>query len=220
MTKENDKVILLIDSHALIHRAYHALPPNIVTSKGEQVNAVYGFTKILLEVLEKFHPEYVVAAIDKGKAQVRIEKFADYKAQRKPLESELLNQIPRVYDVLKALNIPTIGVDGFEADDVIGTISEKLLQEKLKKIIVTGDQDLFQLIRDDVTVLMAGTNFSKSMLYTEKEVKAKLGFGPEFVVDFKALKGDTSDNIPGVKGIGDKTASELIRTYGHLDQIY
>ncbi|MBN1916221.1 DNA polymerase I [Candidatus Dojkabacteria bacterium] len=219
MAKGLRGTILLIDSHALVHRAYHAFPPNIATTKGEQVNAVYGFTKLLLEVLEKFHPEYVVAAFDR-KPTVRLSQYANYKAQRPEVDTELRNQFPRVKEIVKAFNIPILEVEGFEADDVIGTIVEKFNGGKYEKIIVTGDKDIFQLVDNDTKVYMSGGSFSQSQLYTAEEVKEKMGFGPDFVVDFKALKGDPSDNIPGVKGIGDKGATDLITKFGHLDNIY
>ncbi len=219
MTTNDKDTILLIDSHAIIHRAYHAFPLNIVTSSGETVNAVYGFTKIVLEVLERFKPKYVVAAIDVSGPLIRLEQFADYKGTRKKMDDLLANQIPRVNEVLETMNIPVIGITGYEADDVIGTLVKRL-DGQLHKIIVTGDKDIFQLVHDDVKVFMAGTNFSKSQLYDAEGVKERMGFGPEYVIDFKAIKGDPSDNIPGIKGIGDKGAIDLITQFGHLDDIY
>ena len=210
---------LLIDVHALVHRAYHAYPPNL-SADGVQVNAVYGFTSMLLEVIGKFHPEYLVACVDLGKSTERIKMFPEYKATRKPTEQELLDQLPIVHEVLEAFDVPIFGKDGYEADDLIGTVvNDPKINGGLEKIIVTGDKDIFQLVDDDTQVYLSGSAFSSSKLYNAEEVKKKMGFGPDFVIDYKALRGDPSDNIPGVKGIGDKGALELLNSFGHLDDI-
>jgi DNA polymerase I len=220
MQSEKD-IFLLIDSHAIIHRAYHAIPPSIKTTKGVQVNAVYGFTSILLEVLHKFKPKYIICAFDSKGPTVRKQEYKEYKAQRKEIDKELVAQFPIVKEVVRAFGIPILEKDGYEADDILGTLSELTLDSpSLTKIIVTGDQDILQLIRDDVKVYKSGSRFSESKLFGASEVKEKYKFGPEYVIDYKALRGDPSDNIPGVKGVGDKTAVELICEFGHLDQIY
>lgn len=219
-TNNNKDVFLLVDSNALVHRAYHAFPPSLtISSTGQQVNAVFGFTKLLLEVLEKFRPKYAVCAFDSSKPTLRHAEYVGYKAHRKPLDSELVSQFPHAYKVVEAFNIPLYKIDGFEADDIIGTLASKI-GDDIQKIIVTGDADLLQLVDESTFSYMAGFAFKNSKLYNIDEVKNRYGFGPEYVTDFKAIKGDPSDNIPGVKGIGDKGATSLIQQFGHLDKIY
>ncbi len=220
LKKDTDKFVL-VDVNALVHRAYHAYPETL-SSNGIQTNAVFGFSVLLLEVLEKFHPEYVVCCMDVGKAKERLKLFPDYKATRKPMDPELATQLPLVQEVIEAFNLKIYAKDGYEADDMIGSIiSKKKIENNpnLETIIVTGDKDIFQLVDHNTYVYMAGSSFSKSNLYGVEEVKVKMGFGPEFVVDYKAIRGDASDNIPGVKGIGDKGALDLITKYGHLENI-
>lgn len=217
--EDKKEKFLLIDVHALVHRAYHAYPAHL-SSDGVQTNAVYGFTSMLLEVIEKFEPGYLVACVDEGKPTERIKLFEGYKATRKPTDQELLDQLPIVHEVLEAFDVPIFGKEGFEADDLIGTVvNDPNINGGIEKIIVTGDKDIFQLVDDDTKVYLAGSAFSKSKLYNASEVKKKMGFGPEYVVDYKALRGDPSDNIPGVKGIGDKGAIGLIESFGHLETI-
>ncbi len=219
-------VLLLIDSHAIIHRAYHAFPPTLRTTKGEQVNAVYGFTSILLEVLQKFHPEYLACAFDSPGPTQRHDMFVEYKIHRPKPDDEFLSQLPRINDVVEAINIPVFRVPGFEADDILGTIANKNYTdkngEKVEIIIATGDKDLLQLVRPGVKVYISatGNRFAKSILYDEEEVKKRMGFAPALVVDYKSLRGDPSDNIPGVAGIGEKTATNLIQEYGTLEEIF
>lgn len=220
MNKQKNNKFLLIDAHAIIHRAYHAFPPNISTRKGTQVNAVYGFTSILLGVLKKFDPKYVICAFDSKGPTVRHKKFEEYKATRKKPDDEMIEQIPIIHRIVKAFNIPIFMKQGYEADDILGTLVNEEDTDELEKIIVTGDQDIFQLVDEGTEVFLSGTKFSKSKLYGIKEVKDKFGFSPDFVIDYKALKGDPSDNIPGIKGVGDKTAKKLIGNFGHLDDIY
>ncbi|MBN1332090.1 DNA polymerase I [Candidatus Dojkabacteria bacterium] len=212
-------IFLLIDVHALVHRAYHAYPAHL-SSGGVQTNAVFGFTTMLLEVIDKFHPEYLVACVDMGKSTERLKIYPEYKATRKPTEQELLDQLPIVHEVLDAFDVPIFGQKGYEADDLIGTVvNDPKIDGHLEKIIVTGDKDIFQLVNKDTKVYLSGSAFSKSKLYDAAEVKKKMGFGPEYVIDYKALRGDPSDNIPGVAGIGDKGALELLNKFGHLDKI-
>ncbi|MBD3280963.1 DNA polymerase I [Candidatus Dojkabacteria bacterium] len=218
-TSNNKDAFLLIDVHALVHRAYHAYPAHL-RANGLQTNAVYGFTSMLLEVIDKFKPKYLVACIDEGKSTERLKIYPKYKATRKPTDQELLDQLPIVHEVLGAFDVPMFGKEGYEADDLIGTVvNDPKINGGLEKIIVTGDKDIFQLVDDDTKVYLSGSAFSKSKLYDAKEVKKKMGFGPEYVVDYKALRGDPSDNIPGVRGIGEKGAQELLASFGHLDEI-
>lgn len=214
------KRLVLIDANSIIHRAYHAYPPQLATSKGEQTNAVYGFATILLKVIEDLVPDYLACAFDVPKPTVRHKKFVDYKKHRKPYDKELVSQFPRVKQVLEAFSIPIIEVEGFEADDVIGTIESQRNVQKLEKIIVTGDQDIFQLVDSDTKVYLSGRNFRDSRLFGPKDVEKKIGLKPEQVVDYKALFGDPSDNIPGVKGIGKTGAVKLIWKHKSLEGIY
>lgn len=217
----NKNTLVLIDAHAIIHRAYHAFPNTLKTKAGEHINAVFGFTRILLEVLEKFKPEYVMVAFDSKGPTFRHGKYDQYKATRKKIDPELIEQFPRVKEVVEAFNIPMLAKPTYEADDILGCIVTDKKCENLDKIIVTGDHDILQLIPNPNTrVYIAGTAFSGAKLYDAQMVKDRYKFGPEFIVDYKALRGDTSDNIPGVKGIGEKTATDLILKFGHLEQIY
>lgn len=224
-TKRNNmtdkETFVLIDAHAIIHRAYHAFPATLRDKKGEQVNAVYGFSRILLEVIQKFKPKYLICAFDSKGPTFRHKKYVEYKAQRKKTDDELIEQFPKVRDIVKAFNIPVIALQGYEADDILGTIVTNKQCENMEKIIVTGDHDLLQLmVYPNIKVYISGTSFSKSMLYDVEAVKTRYKFGPEFITDYKGLRGDTSDNIPGVKGVGEKTATELILSLGHLEDIY
>lgn len=218
--------LMLIDGHALAYRAYHAFPP-LTTKDGELVNAVYGFSRILLTVLRDLKCDHLCVCFDLPKPTFRHVKFASYKAQRDEMPTDLRTQIERIKTVVTTLNIPTYAVEGFEADDVIGTISNQAIEGKLdhtkieKVIIVTGDRDAFQLVTDSIHVYLPPR--SKDAFYTElgpEEVKERMGITPEQIVDYKALAGDASDNIPGVKGVGDKTAVRLLQAFGTAEGIY
>ncbi len=220
MTLNRDKTLLLIDSHALIHRAYHAFPPDLRTAKGEVVNAVYGYVKLLMDVIEKFKPSHVIAVFDAPGPTVRHEQYVNYKANRSKPEDDLISQIPRIEEFLQKMAIPILRVPGFEADDIIGTIDKRHSGAWAHTIIMTGDRDLFQLVDEDTFVYMAGSSFSQSKLYDKEGVIERMGIGPEYIIDYKALCGDASDNIPGVAGIGDKGAIGLISKFGHIEDIY
>jgi len=219
------KKLILIDGNAIIHRAYHALPP-FTTKKGELVNAVYGFASTLLSVIAEFQPDYVVASFDLAGKTFRHEKFEDYKATRVKGDDELYAQIPRVKEVVKAFNIPIYEQAGFEADDVIGTIATQISAlggnstEKIETIIVTGDMDTLQLINDTTSVYTMRRGLSDSVMYDSEKVFERYGLSPAQIIDYKALRGDPSDNIPGVKGIGEKTAVTLLQKYATLDGVY
>ena len=217
---------MLIDGHALAYRAYHAFPP-LTTKEGELVNAVYGFSRILLTVLRDMKSDHLCVCFDLPKPTFRHEKFASYKAQRDEMPTDLRTQIERIKTVVTALNIPTYAVEGYEADDVIGTIANQAIEGRLdhtkmeKVLIVTGDRDAFQLVTDAIHVYLPPR--SKEAFYTEMgpmEVKERMGITPEQIVDYKALAGDASDNIPGVKGVGDKTAVRLLQAFGTAEAIY
>jgi len=215
------KKFLIIDSYALIYRAYYAFPPTLQTKDGTLTNAAYGFTSLLLDVIDKFEPDYLVAVYESETPLIRSSEYLLYKANRKETDNELKNQIPIVKRILETMDVPVLHVNGYEADDVIGTLNKQIKNKNIQKIIVTGDQDLFQLIENESTsIYLAGSRFSQSKLFDAEKVEEKLGIKTSQVVDYKALCGDPSDNIPGVKGVGKKTAQKLLEEFGSLDQIY
>jgi len=219
MEKQAKKAkFMIIDGNALIHRSFHALPP-LATKTGEIVNAVYGFTSVLIKALREFRPEYVALTLDRKEKTFRHEQFKDYKATRVKAPDELYAQIPRVKEIAKSFNIPIYELAGFEADDLIGTLAKKV-DGQVEKIIVTGDMDTMQLINDHTKVFTMRRGLTDSMIYDEKAVRERYGLKPEQMIDFKALRGDPSDNIPGVKGIGEKTAVGLLQDFGTLEKIY
>lgn len=219
------KKLVIIDGNAIIHRAYHAIPP-LTARNGKMVNAVYGFTSMLLKVWKDLKPEYLAVCFDVAGGTFRHEKFEKYKATRVKADQELYDQIPLVHEVVKTFNLPILEMKGYEADDVIGTIVfDKEIQKKIKKeeleiIIVTGDMDTVQLISPNVKVLALRKGLSDTVMYGEKEVIERYGFAPNKMVDYKALRGDASDNIPGILGIGEKTATELLQKVGGIEEIY
>lgn len=209
---------MIIDGNALIHRSFHALPP-LTTKQGEIINAVYGFTSVLLKALREFKPDYAALTLDRKEKTFRHARYADYKATRVKAPDELYAQIPRVKEVARALNIPIFELPGFEADDLIGTLAAKV-DGQVEKIIVTGDLDTMQLVNGHTKVFTMKRGLTDSVLYDEQAVISRYGLKPEQMVDFKALRGDPSDNIPGVKGIGEKTATELLKNFKTLDGVY
>jgi DNA polymerase I len=215
------KKLVLIDSNALIHRAYHALPP-LTTKTGEIVNAVYGYTSVLLNVLAKFKPEYIVAAFDLKEPTFRHKEFKDYKATRVKAPDDLYAQIPRVKELVRAFNIPIVEKEGYEADDLLATFARKTekLHPDVEVIVVTGDLDTLQLVNDQTKVFALRRGMSDSVLYGEKEIFERYGLKPDQMNDYKGLRGDPSDNLPGVRGVGEKTASDLLQKYETLENIY
>ncbi len=213
---------MLFDGNALLHRAFHALPPLSLRSTGEMVGAVYGFAQMLLKVLGELKPTHCAVAFDKKGPTFRHQLFDEYKAHRPPTPEELVSQVERVRQLVDAFNIPVFEVDGYEADDVLGTLSHQAEQQGIDTVIVTGDADTMQLVSPRVKVLYPRPrrSFSDTMLYDEAAVSQKYGVGPEHIADLKGLVGDPSDNIPGVPGIGAKTAVKLIRQFGTIEQIY
>ncbi len=214
--KSKSKLLILIDANALLHRAFYALPP-LTTVKGELVNAVYGFVSVLLKVLDELKPDFVLCAWDKKAPTFRHKIFKEYKATRQKAPEELYKQIPRIKQVLEAFSIPTYEMAGYEADDIIGALSKKV---GIDNIIVTGDLDALQLVDQDTKVYTLRKGVQDTIIYDEKAVQVRYGFKPEQLVDFKALRGDPSDNIPGVLGIGEKTATDLIKEFQTLEKLY
>ncbi|MEA3253981.1 MAG: 5'-3' exonuclease H3TH domain-containing protein, partial [Chloroflexota bacterium] len=220
MPDKGNPLLLLFDGNALVHRAFHALPPLTVSRTGEMVNAVYGFASTLLKVLGEFKPTYCAVAFDRPTPTFRHDMFEEYKAQRPATPEELKNQMSRVHQVVDAFHIPIFEIDGFEADDVLGTLSREANEQDIETIIVTGDNDILQLVLPRVKALSPKRSFNDTTLYDEEAVKQKYGISPGQIIDFKALAGDASDNIPGIHGIGEKTASRLIQQFGTLEEIY
>lgn len=214
------KRLVLIDGNAILHRAYHAFPKNLRTRKGELVNAVYGFTRMLLKVISDLKPSYLAVAFDLPEPTFRHREFIGYQAQRPKMDAELGDQIGRVYQVVRTLNIPIFTAEGFEADDVIGTLASQAALKKAETVIVTGDKDIMQLVRKKVKVYAPVKGFSQAKLHDPKDVKELLGIVPEQIIDYKALVGDPSDNYPGVPGIGPKTAVDLLSRFKTFEQIY
>ncbi|MCD8507414.1 hypothetical protein LRY65_04055 [Candidatus Woesebacteria bacterium] len=215
---------VLLDSYSLLFRAFYAFPLSLTSPDGELTNATFGFTKLLLDMMQKIHPDYLVAAIDMGEPTFRHEAFVDYKANREEAPNELKQQIKFMQQILEVLNVPTLGFVGYEADDVIGTIATDLREEHPDKNvgIFTGDRDSFQLVGESVYVIMPATGRGRSGLdlVDSERVIDKFSVRPDQVVDYKALCGDASDNIPGVKGVGPKTAAQLLHEFGTLQRIY
>lgn len=231
------KRFVLIDGNAILHRAYHALPP-LTSPDGNLVNAVYGFTSMLLKLFTDLKPDYLAVAFDRPKPTFRKELYKEYQAKRPKMDEELVGQIEKVHEVLAAFGIPIYEKDGYEADDVLATLSREALNPKSKilnkskiqnsnnqkidqVIIVTGDKDILQVVQDDkVLVYMPTKGLSEAKLYGEKEVRERMGVAPDKVPDLKALAGDPSDNYPGVPGVGPKTAVQVLTTFGSLEKLY
>lgn len=217
--------LVLIDSFALIFRAYFGLPASL-TKDGHPINAAYGFTAALLSAIKDLEPEYLVAAFDLPKPTKRHLEYVEYKAHRAPMPDDLVPQIQYCKKVLAALNIPVVQAEGYEGEDVIATIVHKVESQKsiksesIENIIVTGDSDTFQLVDAKTKVYSMARGVQQAVMYDENKVKERYGVTPEQFVDLKALKGDASDNIPGVKGIGEKSATLLIQRFNSLEGLY
>jgi DNA polymerase-1 len=209
------KNFFIIDGNAYIHRAYHALPP-LFASNNCQVNAVYGFVKLLLKIKNSFNPDYMAVCFDYMSKNFRHEIFKDYKANRRPLDEALIGQMPITREAVKALNIAEIEIKGYEADDLIATVTRNNKENGVQTVIVTGDKDILQLAEDENVLIW---NYSKNIMYDTKKVKEKYGVMPKHLSDVFALMGDVSDNIPGIKGIGEKTAVKLIEKFGNLENV-
>lgn len=216
-----EKTLVLLDAHAILHRAYHALP-DFASPTGEPTGALYGVVTMLLKIIEELKPDYVVACYDLPEPTYRHEVYKEYKAGRAKTEDALIAQIKRSYDIFEAFGVPSYAVAGFEADDILGTVVEKMKGvEGLRTIIASGDMDTLQLVdKKKVLVYTLKKGINDTVLYDESAVMGRFNFGPKQVPDYKGLRGDPSDNIPGIKGIGEKTATELIVHFKTVEGIY
>ncbi len=214
----NSKRLVIIDGYALLYRAFFATR-YLSTSDGRPTNALFGFTQMLFHILENVKPDAIVVALDAPGKTFRHAEYSEYKGTRRETQPELKSQFPITRDLLTSLGIPQVEVTGFEADDVVGTISRLAEENGYDTIIVTGDLDALQLVDACVSVMTPRTGVTETVTYTPDAVRGRYGFGPEFIADFKALKGDTSDNIPGVPGIGDKGGAELIAEFGTIEEM-
>jgi DNA polymerase-1 len=213
------QTLILIDGHALAYRAYFGMPATFSTAEGEPTHAVYGFTNMLLAVWKEYDPDYFIVTFDAGDT-FRHEMYGEYKATREKMPDDLSRQIERIYQLVKAFNMPIFTKDGYEADDLLGTLATQAAERGLEAIIVTGDRDAFQLIGPNVKVVISGAKFADRVLYDEAKVIERYGVTPKQLIDLKGLTGDSSDNIPGVRGIGEKGGAKLIQEYGNLEAIY
>ncbi len=212
---------MVVDSHALIHRAYHALPP-LKSEKGEVVNAVYGFLLVFFKAIKDLNPDYIVAAFDLPEPTFRHEEFEDYKAQRPEAPEELTQQIPKVKEMVRSFGVPVFEQAGFEADDILGTLSDLVHEQHpdLEVVLVSGDLDTMQLVEEKTKVYTLKKGVKDTVIYDEEAVRERYDLEPDQLIDFKALKGDPSDNIPGVPQVGKKRATKLLKEFGTLEQLY
>lgn len=214
------RVIAVIDGNSLMHRAFHAVPPTMNAPDGRPTNAVFGFLNMFLKMVDEFTPDGVVCAFDKGRPKVRMEMLPQYKAQRPPMDPNLRAQFPMIKELLASLSIPVVELEGWEGDDILGTLARRGEAAGCDMYLVTGDRDMYQLVTDHVHVVSTRKGLSDIAIMTPESVDDLYhGITPELVPDFYGLKGDSSDNIPGVPGIGPKKASALIAQYGNLDEV-
>jgi DNA polymerase-1 len=213
------KRLFLLDGHSLAYRAFFALPTTLATSTGQVTNAVYGFTSMLIKLLAEERPDLIAVAFDVGTPTVRLERYAEYKAGRPETPDEFRQQLGLIVEVLETLRIPVIGVEGHEADDAIATLAIRARERGIEVVIVTADRDFFQLVRPGLTVMFNVKGISDIRSYDVRAVTERFGLPPERYLDYVALKGDPSDNIPGVPGVGEKTASKLVQDFGAVESL-
>jgi len=215
------KKIVLLDVHGIVHRAYHALP-DFQTKDGRPTGALYGLSTMLISIIQDLKPDILIGAYDLPKPTFRHNAYEDYKGTRKKTDENLIEQLKASYEIFEAFDIPVYSKEGYEADDVLGTLAEKLKKDEKNKIVIaSGDMDILQLVDDKkVQVYTFKKGVKETILYDEKAVIEKMGFAPEFIPDYKGLAGDSSDNIPGIPGVGQKTATILIQAYQSVENIY
>src|SRR5499433_2995870 len=217
--KSQGRKAVLLDGHSLAFRAFFALPETLVTSSGQITNAVYGFTAMLIKLLADERPDAVVVCFDKGAPQFRLERYSEYKAGRAETPDAFRQQLPLIREVLASLRIPMVELEGYEADDLLATLTKCFKQKGNEVVIITGDRDILQLVGDGVSVIMTRRGISDVIRYNAATVVERYGVTPEKWIDFVALKGETSDNLPGIPGVGEKTAAQLITKYGDVEKV-
>lgn len=218
--KKTKEKLLLIDANSLIHRAYHALPP-LTSNKGEPTGALYGLTNIIIKLLKKEDPTFVAAAFDRPEPTLRKQEYKEYKATRPPTPDDLIPQLQESKELLSKFGITVLEAPGYEADDIIATLAHKFNRSVDQVVVLSGDLDLLQLVKGEKVIAeIPRKGISETHTYNDEAVIEKLGVPPDKVVDYKGLVGDKSDNIPGVPGVGPKTAVNLIQRYGSMEDIY
>ncbi|WP_323379959.1 5'-3' exonuclease, partial [Streptomyces alkaliphilus] len=211
---------MLLDGHSLAYRAFFALPAeNFTTGDGRPTNAVYGFTSMLANTVRDERPTHLAVAFDVSRRTWRSERFAEYKANRSATPDEFRGQVTAIGELLDGMNVPRFAVEGFEADDIIATLATRAAAEGFEVLVVTGDRDSFQLVSDRITVLYPTKGVSELTRFTPAAVEEKYGLTPERYPDFAALRGDPSDNLPGIPGVGEKTAVKWLRQFGSLEEL-
>ncbi len=216
---DKQPTLVLIDGHALAYRAYFGMPATFTTKAGEPTHAVYGFLNMLLAVWHEYQPDYFMVTFDTGDT-FRHKMYADYKATREKMPDDLRSQMKRIEQLVRAFNMPIFTKENYEADDLLGTLARQAAAQGIEALIVTGDRDAFQLVAPNIKVIISGKKFSERELYDESQVQERYGVTPTQLIELKGLVGDSSDNIPGVRGIGEKTGAKLIQQYGTLENIY
>jgi DNA polymerase I len=211
--------LLLLDGHSLAYRAFFALPPDLATTTGQPTNAVYGFTSMLIKMLQEEQPTHVAVAFDRGEPTFRHEQYVEYKANRRETPADFRSQLPLIFEVLDALGISRLSVPGYEADDIIATLAAQAVEAGMDVLIVTGDRDVLQLVGPHVTALMTRRGISEMTRFTPEAVVAKYGLTPAQYPDFAAIRGDPSDNLPNIPGVGEKTAAKWIADFGSLGEL-
>jgi DNA polymerase-1 len=219
------KKLVLLDGHALLHRAYHALPATFTDAQGHPTNALFGFASMLLKIIQEEKPDYLVAAFDHPGATFRHAQLTTYKEGRPEMEAALSSQIPKVKEMLRRLGVPFYEIEGFEGEDLLGSILAQIyhrprFRQELSSLLVSGDRDSLQLVTPQVKVLTPKKGLSETVLYDEAKVQTEYGLTPAQIIDFKGLRGDPSDRLPGVYGVGEKTAVSLLQKYGTLEEVY
>ncbi len=216
------KKLMVLDGNSIVNRAFYGVSQNLTTRAGQPTNAIFGFLNILIKLLDEGKPDALCVTFDRKAPTFRHLAYEGYKATRKGMPDELASQLPLLKDVLAAMNIPMYELDGWEADDLIGTISVKDTAAGWETVIVTGDKDSLQLVTDTTTVKLVSTRMGRTTTrdMTPEAFREEYGFDPIHIIDLKALMGDSSDNIPGVKGVGEKTAMALVQRYGSIDDLY
>ena len=215
-----EKKVAVIDGNSLMHRAFHAVPFTMNAPDGTPTNAVFGFIAMLLKFIDISQPDAIVCAFDAGRPAFRMEALEQYKAQRPPMDESLKVQFPIIEELLESMNIPVVRVKGWEGDDILGTVSARDEALGYRTLLVSGDKDVYQLCTELTHVVTTRKGITDVAIYGPSEVRDRYGVGPEQFPDFLGLKGDSSDNIPGVPGVGDKTAAKLLTAYGNLEGIY